>query len=110
MTGLSLPVLTESCCPSLASTPLTEADAEIVARAFAALGDPVRVRLLSIIASTDEICSCDVQEPLGKSQPTVSHHTKVLAEAGLITGQKRGKWTYWRVTPGRLELLRRVLT
>jgi ArsR family transcriptional regulator, arsenate/arsenite/antimonite-responsive transcriptional repressor len=80
-----------------------------LAGAFAALADPVRLRLLSLIAAVGECCSCDLQEPLGKSQPTVSHHTKALAAAGLIAGQKRGKWTWWRVVPERLDDLRHVL-
>jgi len=104
-----IPVLTQECCPSIVASPLAEEEAEVVAAAFAALGDPVRLRLFSMIASAGEICSCDMQEPLGKSQPTVSHHTKALAEAGLITGEKRGRWVYWQVTPGRLGLLRAVL-
>ena len=62
-----------------------------------------------MIASADEVCSCEMQEPLGKSQPTVSHHTKTLAEAGLIVGEKRGRWVYWRIVPERLDALRRAL-
>ena len=80
-----------------------------MARGFAALADPVRLRLLSMIASEDEMCSCNMLEPLGKSQPTVSHHTKTLAEAGLIVGEKRGRWVYWRIVPGRLADLQRAL-
>ena len=63
----------------------------------------------SLIAAAGEVCSCDLQEPLGKSQPTVSHHTKALAEAGLIVGEKRGRWVYWRVVPERVEALRAAL-
>ena len=74
-----------------------------------ALSDPVRLRLLSIIASSDEVCSCDLEAPLNRSQPTVSHHTKALAEAGLIAGEKRGKWTWWRVRPERVAALRDAL-
>ncbi|MDQ4098660.1 MAG: metalloregulator ArsR/SmtB family transcription factor, partial [Actinomycetota bacterium] len=55
------------------------------------------------------VCSCELEEPLGRSQPTVSHHTKVLAEAGLLSGEKRGRWVWWRITPGRLDAVRRVL-
>jgi ArsR family transcriptional regulator len=73
------------------------------------LSDPVRLRLLSIVASQGEVCSCDLQEPLGKAQPTVSHHTKALADAGLIVGERRGKWMWWRVVPERFEVLRSVL-
>jgi ArsR family transcriptional regulator len=74
-----------------------------------ALADPVRLRLLSLVASHDEICSCDLETPLGKSQPTVSHHTKVLAEAGLLVGEKRGRWMWWRVEPTRLAAVRQAL-
>lgn len=109
MTATRIPLLSEECCPSIVASPLSEDEAEVVASAFAALGDPVRLRLFSMIASAGEICSCDMQEPLGKSQPTISHHTKALAEAGLITGEKRGRWVYWQVTPGHLDLLRGVL-
>jgi len=100
---------TDACCTPTLAAPLAPADAEQLAGAFAALADPVRLRLLSLIASAGECCSCDLQEPLGKSQPTVSHHTKALAAAGLIVGEKRGKWTWWRVVPERLDDLRHVL-
>ena len=74
-----------------------------------AIADPVRLRLLSLVASRGEVCSCDLQGPLGKSQPTISHHTKALAEAGLIIGEKRGRWVWWRVVPERLAALRDAL-
>jgi len=101
---------TAGCCGSVFAEPLKERDAIALASAFAALADPVRLRLLSIIASTDEVCSCDLEAPLERSQPTISHHTKALAEAGLITGEKRGKWMWWRVVPERVAALRDVLT
>ncbi|MCU1499725.1 MAG: ArsR family transcriptional regulator [Acidimicrobiales bacterium] len=97
------------CCAAVQAAPLDEADAVALASAFAALADPVRLRLLSLVAAADEICSCDLQAPLGKSQPTVSHHTKALAEAGLIVGEKRGRWVYWRAVPERLAALQRAL-
>ena len=78
------------CCPSVLAEPLAEADAVDLAQVFAALSDPVRLRLLSLVAQAGEICSCDLQDPLGKAQPTISHHTKVLAEAGLIAGRSAG--------------------
>ena len=78
-------------------------------RAFGALSDPVRLRLLSLVAQAGEICSCDLQDPLGKAQPTISHHTKVLAEAGLLSGEKRGRWVWWRVVPERMTALRSAL-
>jgi ArsR family transcriptional regulator, arsenate/arsenite/antimonite-responsive transcriptional repressor len=98
-----------ACC-SVLDAPLAEAAAAELAKGFAALADPVRLRLLSMIAATEEVCSCDLLEPLGKAQPTVSHHTKALAEAGLIIGEKRGRWVWWRVVPERVEALRDALT
>jgi ArsR family transcriptional regulator, arsenate/arsenite/antimonite-responsive transcriptional repressor len=98
-----------ACCPALADQALSETDAAGLAGVFAALSDPIRLRLLSIVASEGEVCSCHLEEPLGKSQPTISHHTKVLAEAGLITGEKRGRWMWWRVVPEQLAALRGVL-
>ena len=91
------------------TAPLSEVDAHELARAFAALGDPVRLRCLSLIASADECCSCDLEAPLGRSQPTISHHTKVLAEAGLIVGEKRGRWMWWKAVPERLAAVRTAL-
>ncbi len=107
-TTTALPVATDACCPSVLTAPLSEGDAELLARGFAALSDPVRLRLLSLIAA-EEVCSCDLLQTLGKSQPTVSHHTRALTEAGLITGEKRGRWVYWRVVPERLAALRSAL-
>jgi len=102
-------VTSETCCGSVLTAPLSPADADALARGFAALSDPVRLRLLSMIAASDEVCSCNLLEPLGKSQPTISHHTKALAEAGLITGEKRGRWVYWRIVPEQVEALRQAL-
>ena len=93
------------CCPPLLASPLDEEHAEHLAGAFAALADPVRLRLLNLVAAVGEICTCDLVEPLGRSQPTISHHTRALAEAGLLIGEKRGKWTWWRVVPERLNEL-----
>ncbi len=101
--------MSDECCPSVLVAPLADGDAEQLARGFAALADPVRLRLFSMIASTDEVCSCELLEPLGKAQPTISHHTKTLSEAGLITGEKRGRWVYWRAIPERLDSLRAAL-
>jgi len=97
------------CCPPLTETALSIEGAAELAGVLAALADPVRLRLLSLVASEGEVCSCNLEAPLGKSQPTVSHHTRVLAEAGLIVGERRGKWMWWKVVPERLALLRRVL-
>jgi ArsR family transcriptional regulator len=65
--------------------------------------------MLSLIASQEEVCSCALEEPLAKSQPTISHHTRILAEAGLIIGEKRGRWMWWRVVPERLKDVARIL-
>jgi len=100
---------TVECCRPLSSEVLSEQEAHDVSKVFAALGDPVRLRLLSMIASEDEACSCNLEAPLGKSQPTISHHTRILAEAGLIVGEKRGRWTWWRVVPERLADAARLL-
>jgi ArsR family transcriptional regulator len=97
------------CCPSVVDAPLSEAEASELARVLGALADPVRLRLLSLVASQDEICSCHLETPLGRSQPTVSHHTKVLADAGLLVGEKRGRWVWWRVEPNRLSAVRKAL-
>jgi ArsR family transcriptional regulator len=98
------------CCAPLLAAPLAESEAGELARMFAALSDPVRLRLISLVAAAGEVCSCDLEGPLGKSQPTVSHHTKALADAGLLTGEKRGRWMIWRIVPGRLAALRAALS
>jgi ArsR family transcriptional regulator len=102
----------EACCPSIADAPLSEAAASELARAFAALGDPARLRLLSLIASQEagEVCACELVEPLGRAQPTVSHHLKVLREAGLVESDKRGTWVWYRAVPDRLAELQALLT
>src|SRR3974390_574077 len=97
------------CCAPLTETSLSRQEAEQAAPVLAALGDPIRLRLLSIVAAEGEVCSCNLEVPLGKSQPTISHHTRILAAAGLISGERRGKWTWWRVVPERLEDMRRLL-
>jgi len=97
------------CCAPVTSAALSEEEAAELARVLAALADPVRLRLLSLVASEREICSCNLEGPLGKSQPTVSHHTRVLAEAGLLVNEKRGRWVWWRVDEGRLTAVRKAL-
>lgn len=84
---------------------LTTEDAERVSRVFKALGDPTRVRLLSLIAAGDggEACICDLTEPIGLSQGTVSHHMKLLTDAGLVTREQRGKWAYFTLNGGALD-------
>ena len=97
------------CCPSVLASPLSESDADDLARAFAAIADPVRIRLVSLVAEAGECCACDLLAPLGKSQPTISHHTKALADAGLIVGEKQGRWMWWRIEPKRVADLRAAL-
>jgi len=100
-----------ACCPPLLSAALSTDDADELASAFKALADPVRLRLLSLIAAAAEgnACSCDLEEPVGKSQSTVSHHLSVLAEAGLITKVKLGRWVNCTIVPERLADLRAAL-
>jgi ArsR family transcriptional regulator len=93
------------CCPPVADHALSEDEAERLAGVLSALGDPVRLRIYSIIASQDETCSCNLEGPLAKSQPTISHHTRKLAESGLIVGERRGRWTWWRAVPEQLDAL-----
>ncbi len=101
----------EDCCPAVLSAPLSEQRSEELATSFAVLADPVRLRLLSLLASAEagEACVCELVEPLGRSQPTISHHLKILTEAGLIVGDKRGRWVWYRAVPERLEHLRSAL-
>ena len=99
------------CCPQLLAEPLDEQEAERLAAALRVLADPARLRLLSIIGAhpNGEACVCDLTAPIGLSQPTVSHHLKVLADAGLVGREKRGRWAYFWVLPEPLELLRGAL-
>lgn len=100
--------LAGECCPSVLTAPIGLEDASELARGFSALGDPVRLRVLSMLAAAPagEVCVCDFVGPLGKSQPTVSHHLKILSEAGLVHGDRRGKWVWYSLDRGRLALLR----
>src|SRR5262245_33023940 len=92
-----------ACCTPVRRESLDEDRAEVLARSLAALADPIRLRLLSVVASAnDEVCACDLVEPSGRSQPTVSHHMKILVDAGLVTREKRGLWVWYRAVPSRL--------
>jgi ArsR family transcriptional regulator, arsenate/arsenite/antimonite-responsive transcriptional repressor len=104
-----IPVAADQCCPSVTEAPLSDDDAGELARIFAVLADPVRLRILSLVAATGETCSCDLEGPLSRSQPTVSHHTKILADAGLLVGERRGRWTWWKVDQDRLGRIREAL-
>ena len=101
----------EDCCPSILVEPLHEPEAGELASGFAALADPARLRLFSLIAAQPEgeVCACALVEPLGRSQPTVSHHLRVLYQAGLVDREKRGTWVWYRARPERLEALRSSL-
>ncbi len=108
----ALPVLdSTACCAPLAAAPLDAPQAEQLAHVLKALADPGRLRLLSLLlaAPEGEACTCDLTEPLGLSQPTVSHHLKKLAEAGLVTGERRAVWTYYRVNREALAAAARLL-
>ena len=100
-----------ACCAPLTGAPLSAEAAVVLARTLRAVADPARLRLLSLIAAHEggEACVCDLTEPLGLSQPTVSHHLKVLTEAGLLTREKRGTWAYFTVVPAALNALAAVL-
>ena len=99
------------CCAPVSAEVLEEDQAALLAHSFAALADPIRLRLLSCIASAQsgEVCACDLVGPSGRSQPTVSHHMKVLVDAGLVTRDKRGLWVWYRLAPERLAALRAAL-
>lgn len=101
----------DTCCPSILAAPLDESEAAELAQGFAALADAARLRLFSLIAAQPdgEVCACALVEPLGRSQPTVSHHLRILFEAGLVDREKRGTWVWYWVVPDRLEVLRATL-
>ncbi|MFF2727711.1 ArsR/SmtB family transcription factor [Streptomyces sp. NPDC058008] len=102
----------DGCCPTLLAAPLEEDQAEALAKVFKALGDPVRLRLLSMIASRagGEVCVCDLTPAFDLSQPTISHHLKLLKQAGLIDSERRGTWVYYRLLPETTDRMAAVLT
>jgi ArsR family transcriptional regulator, arsenate/arsenite/antimonite-responsive transcriptional repressor len=104
--------ITGGVLPADLQAPLDADEASALAEALRVVADPARLRLLSLLGAAPggEGCVCNLTEPLGLSQPTVSHHLKVLADAGLVEREQRGKWAYFRLVPERLELLRRALT
>ena len=99
------------CCPSVLAAPLASNEAAELAAGFNALGDPVRLRLLSMLAAAPEgeICVCEFIQPIGKSQGTISHHLKILGDAGLVHGDRRGKWVWYSLDRYRLASLRAAL-
>ena len=112
--SISFPMSTSkvaSCCPPVFQTRLGQRAAETLAATFRALADPARLRLLSFIWSQPgaEACVCHLVGPIPLSQPTVSHHLKILSEAGLLEREKRGTWVYYRVAAARLEAVREAL-
>ena|SRR6266542_6450881 len=108
--SLAAAVTGAMCCAPLAAAPITAEQAAVLAPMFKALGDPVRLRLMSLIASTgSEACVCDLSEDFDLSQPTISHHLKVLRQAGLVDSERRGTWVYYRVHPEALRALSSLL-
>jgi ArsR family transcriptional regulator len=106
-----LPLAT-ACCTPLLHEPITASQAVDLARLLKALADPARLRLVSMVAAHDgrEACVCDLTEPLGLTQPTVSHHLKILVDAGIFTRDKRGVWAYYALVPSALDALSAVLS
>jgi ArsR family transcriptional regulator len=105
-------VANPACCTPLLREPITAGQAADLARKLKALADPTRLRLVSMVAAHDggEACVCDLTEPLGLSQPTISHHLKILVEAGIFTRDKRGVWAYYALVPAAMEALAEVLS
>jgi ArsR family transcriptional regulator len=110
---VSVPLLTDvdACCTPLTGGALDDEQAERLALLFKALGEPTRVKLVSLIAATKsgEACICDLTDPVGLTQPTVSHHMKILADAGLVTREQRGKWAYYRVDTDTLRAVAQAI-
>src|SRR3982751_6876806 len=102
----------QACCAPITREVISESNAESLARSMKALAGPARLRLVSMVAAHEdgEACVCDLTEPLGLSQPTVSHHLKVLVDAGFLSRTKRGTWAYYRIVPGSLDAVASVLT
>jgi ArsR family transcriptional regulator, arsenate/arsenite/antimonite-responsive transcriptional repressor len=100
------------CCAPLLREPITAAQAAGLARTLKALADPTRLRLVSMVAAHEdgEACVCDLTEPLGLAQPTISHHLKILVDAGIFTREKRGVWAYYALVPSALDELSSVLS
>ena len=112
MTGDERPAATDGlCCPPVTGTVLDEAQATALAARLKALADPVRLRLVSLLACSDsgEVCASDLPALLGRKQPTISHHLKLLAEAGLVVREQRGKWAWFRLDPDGLDEVRAAL-
>lgn len=105
----SAPAPNAQCCPGIGVATLEAEQAEQIAPLFKALGDPVRLRLMSIIAASVETCVCDLTDAFALSAPTISHHLRVLREAGLVDAERRGTWVYYRARPEVLRTLAGLL-
>ncbi len=107
-----LPLLAAACCTPLVREPLTAGQAADLAHILKALADPTRLRLVSMVAAHEggEACVCDLTDPLGLTQPTISHHLKILMNAGILTRDKRGKWAYYALVPTALDAVSAVLS
>ena len=99
-----------ACCPGGLTAPLGRPEAEQLARVLKAVADPARLQLVAIIRAAGEACACDLTDPVGLSQPTVSHHLKVLTDAGLLVREQRGQWAWFRVEESRLRDLAHLLS
>jgi ArsR family transcriptional regulator, arsenate/arsenite/antimonite-responsive transcriptional repressor len=107
-----LPLLADECCTPLLREPLTADQAADLSRILKALADPTRLRLVSMVAAHEgaEACVCDLTEPLGLTQPTISHHLKILVDAGILTRDQRGRWAYFALVPRALDAVSAVLS
>jgi ArsR family transcriptional regulator, arsenate/arsenite/antimonite-responsive transcriptional repressor len=103
---VTLPLISDCCSPVVGSV-LTPGEAEALAASLKAIADPVRLRLISLVAAHEggEACVCELTEPVALSQPTVSHHLKILVDAGVLTREQRGRWAYYRLVPNTLNAI-----
>ena len=106
------PPLLEACCALVVGEVMKPAEAEALSGSLKAIADPVRLQLISLVAAHEdaEACVCDLTEPVGLSQPTVSHHLKILVDAGILIREQRGKWAYYRLVPDALHGIARLIT
>jgi ArsR family transcriptional regulator, arsenate/arsenite/antimonite-responsive transcriptional repressor len=104
----TLPLVQGPCC-SPGAAPIASEAAELLADRFKTLADPTRVAIVNRLAGADEVCVCELADGFGLSQPTISHHLRLLREAGLVTAERRGTWAYYRLVPEAIEDLRAAL-
>jgi ArsR family transcriptional regulator, arsenate/arsenite/antimonite-responsive transcriptional repressor len=105
-----LPLVLTECCSPVIGQVMTVAEAESLATVLKAIAEPTRLRLVSLVAAHAEACVCDLTEPVGLSQPTVSHHLKILVDAGVLQREQRGKWAYYKLVPATFVSISRLLT